>query len=257
MDLKGKRVVVTGASSGIGLELVKHLLKSACTVVAASRHMDKVKIKSKRLFTMNCDVSSPEEIDKLFEYAVSCMSEIDIFIANAGFAYYEKLETPNWIHIKDIFETNVYSVIYAAEKMKQIHGNEPYSVVCTASGMSFLSLPGYSLYSSTKAALRGFADAYRYDLEKGQNFQVVFPVATKTSFFKKAGNSPVPWPTQCVETVAKTIMEGIRRETKNIYPSKAFRMTMLLSRIFPFILSLYVQNENRRFRNYLKQGGKL
>lgn len=257
MDLEHKRVVVTGASSGIGLEVVKHLLKAGCTVVAASRHMDKVNIKSDRFFTMNCDVSSSDEIDRLFEYAISCMSEIDIFLANAGFAYYENIDTPNWIHIKDIFETNVYSVIYVAEKMKQLHGNKPYSVVCTASAMSFLSLPGYSLYSSTKAALRGFADAYRYELKKGQHFQVVYPVATRTSFFKKAGNSPVPWPTQKVRTVALAIIEGIRKEKKSIHPSKAFRVAMLMNRVFPFIFYFYVENENRKLKNYRKKGGKL
>ncbi len=256
MDLRGKKVVVTGASSGIGLELVKQLLNAGCTVVAASRHMDQVKIKSKRLFTMDCDVSSPKEIDRLFDYAILSISKIDIFVANAGFAFYEKINMPDWIHIKDIFETNVYSVIYAAEKMKQLHGNKSYSVICTASAMSFLSLPGYSLYSSTKAALRGFADAYRCELKKGQNFQVVFPVATKTSFFKKAGNSPVPWPTQDVESVALSMIEGIKNEKKNIYPSKVFRMTMLLNRVFPFIFYFYIQNENRKLNNYLKKLGR-
>lgn len=257
MELEQKRVVVTGASSGIGLEVVKQLLKAGCTVVAASRHMDKVKIKSDRLFTMNCDVSSPEQIDELFDYAVTCMSGIDIFLANAGFAFYEKIEVPNWSHINDIFETNVYSVIYIAEKMKQLHGNKPYSMLCTASAMSFLSLPGYSLYSSTKAALRGFADAYRYELKKGQQFQVIYPVATRTSFFKKAGNCPVPWPTQNANTVAMAILEGIRKEKKNIHPSTAFRISMFINQFFPFIFYFYVKNENRKFKNYLRKVGRL
>jgi len=52
--------------------------------------------------------------------------------------------------------------------------------------MSFYAMPGYALYSGTKFALRGFADALRYELEAGQHLQLVYPIATLTEFFSVA-----------------------------------------------------------------------
>lgn len=250
MNINEKNVIITGGSSGIGLELVKIFLKSNCNVVVASRRIDKLQIKDKRLYAFTCDVSNKKEVDKLFDYAIEKLGRIDIFIANAGFAYYEKIHKANWSHIDTIFKTNVYSVMYSAMKMKEIYENKPYNFVCISSAMGFLSLPGYSLYSATKAALRGFADAYRYELNVNQHFHVVYPIATKTQFFKNAGDAPVPWPTQEADYVAKCIISGIERGKENIYPSKLFKV---MYRFLPFASKMYVKNENRKYIKYLKE----
>lgn len=118
--------------------------------------------------------------------------------------------------------------------------------------MGLLSLPGYALYSGTKAAVRGFADAYRYELDKGQHFQVIYPVATKTTFFGRAGNNtPVPWPTREAETVAKRVIKGIRKDKDHIFPSTMFRITNAVSRVFPFVFKIYVNINNKAFRKWL------
>lgn len=252
MKLNGKRVAVTGASSGIGLEIVKLLLEKGCTVAACARHIDKIGISSERLYLKKCDVSKKEELDEFFSFAENVLGGIDVFVSNAGFAYYEKIEQPDWEHIGGIFDTNVRSGFYCAEKMKELHGAQPYNFVVTASAMGLLSLPGYSLYSATKAAVRGFADAYRYELEKGQHFQVVYPVATKTQFFNRAGNdTPVPWPTQDAVTVAKKVVRGIEKNKKRIFPSVMFRMTDIANRVFPFLFKIYVGINNKAFKKWL------
>ena len=255
MKLEGKRVVITGASSGIGLELLKILLTKGCTVVAAARQIEKLDLSDPDLYLRKCDVSNKEELDGLFAFSLEKMGGIDLFIANAGFAYYEKIGKPDWEHIEVIFRTNVVSSIYCGEKMKEINGDKPYNFVVTASGMSLLSIPGYSLYSGTKAAIRGFADAYRFELEKGQHFQVVYPIATQTKFFSHAGNNiPVPWPTQTAYKVARSIVVGIQKNRKRIFPSKIFYGTNLLNRILPFINVLYITIYNLKFQNWLQTG---
>ena len=257
MELKCKRVVITGASSGIGLEILKLLLANGCCVVACARHIKNIAIENENLFLMTCDVSKKEEIDALFDFAKEKLGEIDLYISNAGFAYYEKIGKPDWKHAEDIINTNFVSTVYAAEKMKELHGDKPYNFAVTASAMGLLSLPGYSLYSGTKAAVRGFADAYRYELKKGQHFQVIYPVATKTKFFGRAGNNtPVPWPTQEAITVAKRVIKGIRKDKNHIFPSTMFRITNAVSRVFPFVFNIYVNINNRAFRKWLDEEGK-
>ncbi|MBQ0037449.1 MAG: SDR family NAD(P)-dependent oxidoreductase [Clostridiales bacterium] len=252
MILDGKNVAITGASSGIGLEILKLLLENGCRVAACARHIENIDIKDDHLFLKKCDVSKKEEIDSFFEFAEEKLGGIDLYISNAGFAYYEKIGGPDWEHAEAIMDTNFISAVYAAEKMKQTHGTKPYNFVVTASAMGLLSLPGYALYSGTKAAVRGFADAYRHELERGQHFQVVYPVATKTEFFKRAGNgTPVPWPTQDAATVAKRVIKDIRKDINHIFPSTMFRITNAVSRVFPFVFKIYVDINNKAFRKWL------
>lgn len=257
MDLKNKRVALTGASSGIGFEILKLLLENGCKVAACARHIENIGIENENLFLKKCDVSKKEEIDEFFDFAMEKLGGIDLYISNAGFAYYEKLDEPDWEHATAITYTNFISTVYAAEKMKKMHGKASYNFAVTASAMGLLSLPGYALYSGTKAAVRGFADAYRYELNKNQHFQVIYPVATKTKFFHRAGNNtPVPWPTQEPETVAKRVIEGIRKNKKHIFPSTMFRATDIVSRVFPFVFKIYVDINNKAFQEWLESEGK-
>uniref|UniRef100_A0A7C3EGG5 SDR family NAD(P)-dependent oxidoreductase n=1 Tax=Gracilinema caldarium TaxID=215591 RepID=A0A7C3EGG5_9SPIR len=81
---------------------------------------------------------------------------------------------------------NVYAPIYGLQALRQRKGKQSFQYVITASAMSFYAMPGYALYSGTKFALRGFADALRYELEAGQHLQLVYPIATLTEFFSVA-----------------------------------------------------------------------
>lgn len=247
VNWENKNIVVTGASSGIGLELVKGFLSKGCRVVAAGRNFNQSSLESDGLYQFRGDLSTPEGVDNLFEFALQKLGSIDVFIANAGFAYYEKLAEADWDHISSIFNINFKSVVYSAQKMKQLNGSKPYNFVTTSSGVAMVPLPGYALYSSTKAALKGFAEAYRWELGKGQYFQVVYPIATRTKFFKNAGDSPVPWPSQDVRIVAQRILKGIRKNRNSIYPSRLFYFLTLINRVFPVIFKLYAYIEYKEF----------
>ena len=256
MDLQGKNVVITGASSGIGLAFLKQILKMDCTVVACARNVENFPVQSEKLFLWKCDVSRKEEVDAFFDFAVEKLNRIDLFFANAGYAYYEKLGEPDWEHIERIFATDFESVVYQAQKMKAHRGAEPYNFLVTASAMGLLSLPGYALYSGAKAALRGFADAYRYELGRGQYFEVLYPIATKTKFFTRAAEgTPVPWPQQTPEAVARKAIRGVKRNRKHIFPSFAFRSMDILNRIFPFIFRIYVADSNKKYQKWLMGTG--
>ena len=251
MYWKNKNIVVTGASSGIGLELVKSFHSKGCRIVAASITINEDLLDLEGIYPFQVDLSTADGVENLFTYALQTLGSINVFIANAGFAYYEKLEEADWEHISSIYNLNFNSVVYSAQKMKQLQGSKPYHFVTTASGMAILPLPGYALYSSTKAALKGFADAYRWELYKEQYFQVVYPIATRTHFFKNAGDSPVPWPSQDARIVAQSILKGIRKNRNSIYPSKLFYSLTLLNKIFPMIFKLYAYLEFKKFKHWL------
>ncbi|MBU2515419.1 SDR family NAD(P)-dependent oxidoreductase [bacterium] len=252
MRLKNKNIILTGASSGIGLALLEKLLEYDCHIIAVARTIEQIDIQHDRIIKYTCDISNRENVDRLFKFAQEKLGAIDLFIANAGFAYYEQIATPDWQRIENIYQTNVFSAIYSATKMKEVNSKRNYRMVITASAMSFLAVPGYSLYASTKAALHGFACGYRSELKKGQKLQMIYPISTKTNFFDQAAEeTPVSWPVQSSNTVAKAIIKGIKKDKNSIFPSTLFYFLNVLNGYLPFVHRLISAIENRKFQKWL------
>lgn len=258
MRLSGKRIVLTGASSGIGKALLAQLARFDVTIVAAARradiiteHKKELGANGEKIHVARCDVSVPSEIDSLFDFALRAMGGVDIFIANAGFAYYEKCEKPDWGHLVKIFDTNVFSVIYSLLKLREVAGENKYFFVDTASGMSKIAVPGYAMYSATKAALDRFAEGFRFEKEKNGHVMLVYPIATRTNFFNVAGESvPIAFPVQEPSTVARAIIKGIKRDKKSVYPSFLFQVMLVIDAVFPFARVIYQLIELRKFKKW-------
>ncbi len=240
MDLKGKKIILTGASSGIGQALLPLLHEKGSKILAVGRKKFDSNLSS--ITYIQQDISTQEGVDYVFEQANEILGGVDIFIANAGFAYYEGAEKADWYKAQAIFNTNVNSPIYAFHKLAEIKGNEPFQYVVTASAISYVPLAGYALYSATKHAVQGFFEAARYELPKHQVVTLIHPVATKTAFFSK--DTPVPFPAQTSETVAKHYIKGIERNKPHIFPLKIFWAILHLTALQPLIKKREAQQFN-------------
>lgn len=253
MDIAGKKIVLTGASSGIGKEILKQLAEYDADIIAVARNIDKIPKLNDRIIPYQCDVSSKENVDSLFTYAVENFGKIDIFIANAGFAYCEEISDPDWKHIERIYNTNVTSPIYSFEKMKSINTNNEYSMLITCSAVSKVALPGYALYCSTKAAIHSFASTYKYEKNDKGHLSLIYPIATSTDFWKTAADQvPVPWPVQSADIVARKVIKGIEKNKRSINPSKLFTVLAVLNRIFPFTYHLYSSVNSSKFKKWIE-----
>lgn len=259
MNPNGKVIVLTGASSGIGCELLKRLTRYDADIVAVSRRIENITIEGPRIFPYACDVSQQKEVDALFSYTVEKFGRIDLFIANAGFAYCEEINTADWEHIEKIFRTNVFSPIYTFEKMKELNQGRKYTVVMTCSAVSHIPLPGYALYCSTKAAIGHFAHTYFFEKNDQGTLTLVFPVATATRFFKKAGpHAPVPFPVHPPSWVAACVMAGIHTGCPVVFPSIIHMVSYYtINRVFPFIYGIYDLVNAIRFRAWAAKQRKL
>lgn len=169
-----------------------------------------------------------------------------MYIANAGHTYYESVKAGSWDKTVDFFNVNVFSAIYAFNKVKKLKGSKPFHFVVTASAMSFMPLAGYALYSSSKFALKGYFDAARFELEKDQYISMIYPITTKTNFFKK--DMPIPFPAHSANKVAASYLKGIRKQKKHIFPSKIFWLDTHFNLLQPTIQ----RREAKAFRKWLK-----
>lgn len=233
-------VVITGAASGIGLELVKIYLAKGYHVIGVDIHSTSQDSTSFDSYQTN--LSLKENVDNLFDYIKEKYGKVDIFIANAGFAYYEKVKEPSWDHIKKMYDINFISPVYSYEKMLELSNDEPFKFVVTSSVMAFWPLPGYSLYSSSKAALMCFFESMHLERSKQQSIHIVFPVSTQTNFFIISGQMHKPWLQQTPEYVAKRIFQGVEKNKRKIYPSRLFQWT---HGICPWCLTFYIKREQK------------
>jgi len=246
MDLDSKRLVLTGASSGIGRALLQELSRRQVQVVAVGRDeirlrdaVDAASAAQARLLPFQCDLARQEEVDRLFAYAVEQMGGIDVFVANAGFGYWERMGEPDWGRIEAIFRTNVFSPIYAAQKMQTAFPETDYRVVITSSILGRIGLEGYGLYSSAKASLDRFAEVYRLERGKRGRVVIVYPLAVRSRFFQAAGGGPVPWLSQSPEAAARAMLRGIEKDQQTIYTSWILRPLLLVNHLLPFTRRWY------------------
>ncbi len=256
-ELKGKTVVITGASSGIGKELLDKLADPAKgnRVLATSRTIEKLKGYGDNVTLFNCDVSKQEGVDKLFEKAESMFDKIDLIIANAGAPYYEKFDYVDWDRIQNIFSLNTISPIYTYTKyLEHLNGREGH-LAWTISAMGEMALPGYALYTSTKFAMKGFQEAVRYEAPENLKLTAVYPVSTATNFFNVGGNGidvGRPFPVQEAELVADRMIGGIEKAKKHIYPCRVWRPSKLLMGVVPPVKNIYCAIEKNRLKRFLK-----
>lgn len=251
MDLNNKNIVITGAASGIGLALLEAISKIPKVTIVATDINPSAHSFPECVHFIQQDIANQQGVDTLFAQALERMGHIDLFIANAGFAYYEQTQQANWQHIENIYQCNTFSPIYSAHKMAGVNQGREYGVLVTASFMGLYSLPGYSLYSSTKAALLSWADAYRREKDDQGHIMMLCPVATKTHFFDT--KAPVPWPSQSAEDVALAAIKGVQDNRHRIYPSKLSVLTLALNWVFPLVMPIYKKIEGAKFSKWLAQ----
>lgn len=251
---KNKRIVLTGATSGIGKLLLEKLASYGAFVVAVGRNISGLK-ETSHIFPFSCDVSRQENIDRLFHFALDKLGTIDIFFANAGFGYCEQLKKADWNHIDNIFRTNVYSPIYGLEKMIELSGEKEFSYIITSSGVAQTPLAGFSLYTATKFSVDGFSQAMHLELPKHIHLTTVYPVAMKTEFFERSGEgAPLP-PIfhQKPEVVVNKILNGVSEQKRYIRPMPLFNFTVWFMNVFPFIRPIGLKWSARGFRKWAKK----
>ena len=260
MDLRGKRVVITGASSGIGWELLKRLNKAGANIVGVARNPQRIidEMGQFGVKAISCDISEPANVDQMLKKAEEMLGGIDIFVANAGFAYYGKIGKADWDKNEKIFKTNVLSPIYTLQKLTEEGSIKPLTFMVTISALGKMVLPGYALYDSTKFALDGFVRTYR--MEKPNNVRIipVYPVANYTQFFKIAGGDDTPMPMiarQSPKVTAFCMEFALRTGLRAVYPSIVFFVRSILARVLPIDLIVHFP-ERFRFSGWIKRHEK-
>ena len=186
MDLSGRTILVTGASSGIGRATARLLAEGGARVLLAARQAETLETLAAELpgsAAIAVDLSDPEQARGMIRRALS-LGGFDGLVNNAGRAYEATVEKTDLAAMDYVFRLNLLAPLVAMqEAIPHLRSRGGGSIVNISSGTSFMRLPGYGVYSSSKRALNGFTLTAREELlPENIRVSLVYPRLTATDF---------------------------------------------------------------------------
>ncbi len=249
MRLEGKRVLLTGASSGIGAALALALGARGTRLVLAARGRDRLQgtaaVVALRYPAVTppipapCDVSDREGVRALCATAVEQLGGLDVLINNAGICVYGLAEYGCAADFERVMAVNFYGALYAIlEAIPLMRRQGGGLIVNVASVAALHGVPYLAAYSASKAALAALAQSLRAELhQSGIRLLTVYPGYTRTPLFdheKKLGGARRPRSGYAApEDVARAIVRAIERDEGELVLSSSGRALSLLRGLVP------------------------
>ncbi|MCW2236597.1 SDR family oxidoreductase [Azospirillum canadense] len=262
-------IVITGASSGIGLATARMAARQGAKVVLAARDREALarvaeEIRGEGGDAVHCvaDVANPEELRQLADLAVRTHGRIDTWVNNAGVSIYGKvIDTPMEDH-RRLFETNYWGVVngsLAAIPHLRRHGG---ALINLGSVVSDRSVPLQGAYSATKHAVKGFTDALRMELEADGvpiSVTLIKPAAIDTLYEEHAKNlmdvePSNPPPVYAPDLVAKAICHCAQTPMRDMYVGGGAKLFSLAETFAPRITDYVME---RAVTRATRSGGPL
>ena len=248
MSVSQKVAIVTGSSSGIGLETSVSLAQNGFLTYATMRNLDKSSIiktaadnESLPIKVVQLNVADNRMINNAIQAIVSEAGRIDILVNNAGYGLvgaFEDLSIDD--EIKNQYETNVFGLMRVTQAVLPIMRRQKSGIIVNvSSGAGLFGYPGGSAYVSTKFAVEGLSESMAYELEPfGIKVVLIEPGFIKTNFAnamvlaKKAQDPRSPYSemmqriqansnemaknASSVDVVSKAILEAVKSKSPNL-----------------------------------------
>ena len=188
-NLSGKKVLITGGSSGIGKATAIDLVGKGAIVCITGRNKVKLeKVASEiNAIPIHLDVSKYNSIAVKTLDAFHSMGGIDVLINNAGIGEFAKLEDIKINHFESIFATNVFGLTMLTQEVVKFFKTQQYGMIINIGSSAATSgFPSGSVYCASKFALRGLTECWRHELRR-DNIRVVLvnPSEVPTAFNNK------------------------------------------------------------------------
>jgi short-subunit dehydrogenase len=192
LDSTKPLAVVTGASTGIGLELAKECAKNGFNLVIVANEPE-IKTAAEELRgtgaeveAVEADLAKIEGVDKLIS-AIGGRS-VDALLANAGRGLGEAFLDQDWKDIRYVVDTNVTGTIYLIHRIgREMRARGKGRILITGSVAGFMPGAYHAVYNATKSFLDSFAQALRAELkDSGVTVTCLMPAETETDFFRRA-----------------------------------------------------------------------
>jgi uncharacterized protein len=211
LDLRGKTVLITGASSGLGAEFARQFAALGCLLVLVARRQDRLlelqeEITARYGMTVESvamDLTDAEAPQKLYDQIKKAERTVDVLVNNAGLGLFGEFWTMPWERLHRMLELDIVALthlsrLFAADIAKRNYG---YILLIGSTG-SFQPTPTYAAYSAAKSYVLSLGEALHYELRHtAVKCTVLCPGVTQTEFLEVAGQ-------QTTTYQQATMMEG-------------------------------------------------
>lgn len=256
-SLKHQVIVITGATSGIGLATARMAARRGASLVLAARSdeglqlaVDDARALGGRAISIVADVADPEAVERISDAALREFGGFDTWVNNAGISIYGRLEDVPLEDMRRLFDVNFWGVVHgcrtAVKHLKQ-HGGV---IINIGSVVSDRAIPLQGIYSASKHAVKGYTDALRMELEK-ENAPVavtlVKPTSIATPYIDHARSymkekPTLPPPAYHPDAVAHAVLRCAERPVRDVIVGGAGHMLSTMGRLAPRLADKYLES---------------
>jgi short-subunit dehydrogenase len=242
-------VVITGASSGIGLATALLAAKKGAKVVLAARSDDTLESVARDIaahggdaVAVHCDVRSRADVERLARAAVESFGRIDTWVNDAGVSIYGRLDEVADEDSRKLFDTNFWGVVYGSLAALPYLRQNGGALVNVGSEVSDAVVPLQGMYSASKHAVKGFTDALRVEIEQVDKAPVaitlVQPTAVDTPYPDHAKNymaeqPKLPLPPIDPNRVAEAIVDAAQNHRRDVKVGATSHINTTVAKVMP------------------------
>lgn len=237
MNVKDKRVLITGGSSGIGFAIAHSLLAKGAKVVVTGRRQEvlvartaELKATGGQVWGVAADVGTPAGRAVTLQQVLELLGGLDILVNNAGGVRAGRLEAISEAEIEAMVAVDLLApILLTRAALPALRASGDAMVVNVASGIALIGAPFYATYASVKAGLARFGEALRREL-KGEGVHVLtaYPGATDTPMMTSNRAGPeLGFSREPASAVADAIVEGMETGAFEVIRGGEARIKMI------------------------------
>jgi short-subunit dehydrogenase len=259
--LKNKVIIITGASSGIGMAAAQEFINQGCRVVIAARRIEllnefEATCPTASILSVKCDVSVEEDCKNLINKTIDKFGQIDVLVNNAGISMRAMFRDLDLKVIKNLMDVNFWGTVYCTKYALPHLLKSEGSVVGVISIAGYKGLPARTGYSASKFAIYGFLDTLRIEHLKDNLHVMIFaPGFTASNIREQAlvadgtqqGETPRD-ESKMMSAVkcAEYLVNGVKKRKAEIILTPIGKFLVILNKFFPRLV-------DRLEYNYMKK----
>lgn len=255
-------VLITGASSGLGMEFARQLARRASTLVLVARREERLEVLKSELerpgLTIHCrqvDLSDRAEVESLISWLAGAGIPLNFLINNAGLGDHGRFETGEWERVREMLDVNIGALTRLTHALlPMLKAQAGAAILNVSSSASFFPIPKMAVYAATKAYVSSFSEAIRAELRgSGVRVTTLCPGPVYTEFGQVAERVEKPDPLtapDCLRVPAQKVvadaLRAVEEDRARVIPGWLMMLTVAAAAALPMAVLRYGLNRRAR-----------